>query len=293
MRILLLGKHGQLGWELCRTLPTLGPVAAYEYPQINLNVPASIRATIREVKPEVIVNAAAYTDVDRAEAESDIAMAINGWAPGILAQEARQLGALLIHYSTDYVFDGNQDEPYVEDDEPKPVNVYGHTKLAGEQAIQDAGGIYLILRTSWVYSLRRESFVTKVLKWARHHEKLRIVTDQISSPTWCRMLAEATGQLLAMDLEDVRTWFEDRRGTYHLSCSGFATRLEWAEAILELDPQPEEHVVREVEPALSSEFPSAAQRPLFSALDCQRFEKTFGLRLPDWRKALELAMEID
>jgi dTDP-4-dehydrorhamnose reductase len=141
--------------------------------------------------------------------------------------------------------------------------------------------------------LRRESFVTRVLKWARHQEKLRIVTDQISSPTWCRMLAEATGQLLAMDLEDGRTWFQDRRGTYHLSCSGDASRLEWAQAILELDPQPEEHVVKEVEPALSSEFPSAAQRPLFSALNCLRFEKTFGLRLPDWRKALELAMEID
>jgi dTDP-4-dehydrorhamnose reductase len=293
MRILLLGKHGQLGWELRRTLPTLGQVAAYEYPQINLNDPASIRATIREVKPDIIVNAAAYTDVDRAEAESDIAMAINGRAPGILAEEARQLGALLIHYSTDYVFDGSKAEPYVEDDEPNPVNVYGHTKLAGERAVQDAGGTYLILRTSWVYSLRRESFVTRVLKWARHQEKLRIVTDQISSPTWCRMLAEATGQLLAMDLEDGRTWFQDRRGTYHLSCSGDASRLEWAQAILELDPQPEEHVVKEVEPALSSEFPSAAQRPLFSALNCLRFEKTFGLRLPDWRKALELAMEID
>jgi dTDP-4-dehydrorhamnose reductase len=291
--MLLLGKHGQLGWELRRTLPTLGQVAAYEYPQINLNDPASIRATIREVKPDIIVNAAAYTDVDRAEAESDIAMAINGRAPGILAEEARQLGALLIHYSTDYVFDGSKAEPYVEDDEPNPVNVYGHTKLAGERAVQDAGGTYLILRTSWVYSLRRESFVTRVLKWARHQEKLRIVTDQISSPTWCRMLAEATGQLLAMDLEDGRTWFQDRRGTYHLSCSGDASRLEWAQAILELDPQPEEHVVKEVEPALSSEFPSAAQRPLFSALNCLRFEKTFGLRLPDWRKALELAMEID
>jgi dTDP-4-dehydrorhamnose reductase len=293
MRILLLGKHGQLGWELRRTLPTLGQVAAYEYPQINLNDPASIRATIREVKPDIIVNAAAYTDVDQAEAEADIAMAINGRAPGILAEEARKVGAALIHYSTDYVFDGNKGGPYNEDDEPSPVNVYGHTKLNGERAVRAVDGAYLIFRTSWVYSLRRESFVTKVLKWAREKEKLRVVTDQISNPTWCRMLAEASAQLLARAGADVTDWIQERRGLYHLACSGTASRLEWAQAILELDSRPEEQVVREVQPALSSEFPAAARRPLFSALNCDRFQETFRLRLPDWRRALELSMEID
>lgn len=290
-RILLLGKYGQLGWELHRTLCPLGEVIAKDFPEIDLTKGSELRQLVREVQPQVIVNATAYTAVDRAESEPERAMAINGEAPGILAEEALHLGAALIHYSTDYVFDGHKGQPYREEDAPNPLNMYGKSKLAGERAIESAGGAYMIFRTSWVYSLRRESFVTKVLEWARKQPTLRIVTDQVSNPTWCRMLAEASAQLLAMGGKDLINWLRERRGIYHLAGSGYASRFEWAQAILENDPQRQEQVARELLPARTSEFPTPAQRPLFSALDCGRFERTFGFSLPHWKIALRLAME--
>jgi dTDP-4-dehydrorhamnose reductase len=291
MRILLLGKYGQLGWELNRTLLPLGEVYAFDYPEIDLTRPDNIRKTIRDINPEVIVNATAYTAVDRAESEPEIAMAVNGRAPGVLAEEAINLNAVLVHYSTDYVFDGTKGEPYREDDAPNPINIYGQSKLAGELAIQDVGGAYLILRTSWVYSLRRESFVTKVLMWACSQKTLRIVADQLSGPTWCRALAEITGQVIAEGIGDVSAWFHDLCGIYHLAGSGVASRLEWAQAILELAPQPENQMAKEVQPALSSDFPTPARRPLYSALNCEKFTKIFGLQLPRWEEALRLAMK--
>jgi dTDP-4-dehydrorhamnose reductase len=290
MRILLLGKYGQLGWELNRTLLPLGEVYAFDYPEIDLTRPDNIRKTIRAVKPEVIVNATAYTAVDQAESEPETAFAVNARAPGVLAEETLNLEAVLIHYSTDYVFDGSKGEPYREEDKPNPINVYGQSKLAGEQAIIDAGGTYLILRTSWVYGLRRESFVTKVLRWSRQRERLRIVADQISNPTWCRMLAEASTQLLTK-AKDIYSWFYERRGIYHLAGFGVTSRLEWAREILGLDPNREEQVVRELRPALTSDFPTRAQRPLYSGLSCERFVETFGLHLPEWPEALRLAMD--
>ena len=292
MQILLLGKYGQLGWELNRTLLPLGEVIALDYPEIDLAQPDSIRKTIREVEPEVIVNATAYTAVDRAESEPELAMAINGRAPGVLAEEALNLNAALMHYSTDYVFDGTKGQPYLEEDEPSPVNIYGHSKLAGEQAIRDAGGSYLILRTSWVYSLRRDSFVTKALEWARSQETLRIVSDQIGNPTWCRMLAEISAHFLAQGSRGtVQGLIRERRGIYHLAGSGVASRLEWAQAILRMDPRPKEQTIKEVQPALSSDFSTPARRPLYSALNCEKFSETFGLRLPRWEDALRLAMQ--
>lgn len=291
MRILLLGKYGQLGWELKRTLLPLGEVYAFDYPEIDLTRPDSIRKTIRDINPEVIVNATAYTAVDRAESGPEMAMAINARAPGVLAEEALDLNAVLVHYSTDYVFDGTKGEPYLEEDEPNPINVYGQSKLAGEHGIRDVGGAYLILRTSWVYSLRRDSFVNKVLKWSRNEKTLRIVSDQIGSPTWSRMLAEANAQLLAMGKEDPYGWITDRSGVYHLAGFGNASRLEWARAILEYDPGHDEQIVEEVQPALTYEFPAPAKRPLFSALNCAKFKSAFDLRLPEWREALQLAMD--
>lgn len=291
MEILLLGKIGQLGWELCRSLATLGKVTAIDYPEMDLREPKGVREIIRRVHPDVIVNATAYTAVDRAESESELAMAINGIAPGVMADQARQIGAALIHYSTDYVFDGSKGSPYLESDTPNPLNVYGESKLAGEQAVADAGGAYLILRTSWVYSTRRASFVSKVLEWARKQESLRIVSDQVSNPTWCRMLAELNAQLLAKGGDDFPGWLGERAGLYHLAGSGYASRLEWAQAILGFDPKRDEQVVREIQPALTEEFPEPARRPLFSALNCDRFEEAFGLQLPDWKDALKLAME--
>jgi dTDP-4-dehydrorhamnose reductase len=287
MRILLLGNTGQLGWELQRCLPTLGDARGLDYPEIDLAKPETLREIIRGIKPEVIVNAAAYTAVDLAENKHDLAYAINAEAAAVMAEEARSLDAALIHYSTDYVFDGSKGSAYIETDAVHPLNVYGASKLAGEHAIQSVGGTYLIFRTAWVYSLRRDSFVTKALGWARQNETLRLVDDQISNPTWARMLAEITAQILARGADYIR----ERVGLYHLAGDGFASRLEWARLILELDPNRQEQKVREILPAPTSDFPAPAVRPLFSALNCDRFASVFGLRLPPWQAALRLAME--
>jgi len=291
MQILLLGINGQLGWELRRALATLGQVTALDYPQIDLTRPEQARRVIKLIKPQVIINATAYTSVDGAESEAEVALAINRDAPGIIAEEAKALGAVFIHYSTDYVFDGMKSEPYVETDLPNPVNTYGQSKLAGEHEITQIGGIYLILRTSWLYSLRGETFVNKVLKWSRQYETLRIVEDQVGSPTWCRMLAEATAQVIAMGSKNIVDWLTAHSGLYHLAGDGYASRYGWAQEILKYNPNPQEQVTRQVLPSLTSEFPTPAKRPLFSALNCDRFYKTFGIRLPDWRDALCLALD--
>ena len=293
LRILLIGRSGQLGWELQRCLAPLGEVVTYDYPEIDLAKPASLPALMRGVNPQVIVNAAAYTNVDKAESEAELARQINAISPGVLAEEARRLGAAFIHYSTDYVFDGCKGAPYTESDVPHPLNVYGQTKLEGEQAVQAAGGAYLILRTSWVYSLRQGGFVTKVLQWAREQETLRVVDDQISSPTWARMLAEATALIVAQGRDDPVGYLTEKAGLYHLAGSGACSRYEWAQAILELDPKKSEQKVRQLLPAKSSEFPTPAERPLVSVLECGKFEQVFGLRLPEWRGALKLAINRD
>ena len=290
MKILLLGNLGQLGWELQRTLAPLGNLVALDFPEIDLTKDDTIRRVIFEVQPTVVINATAYTAVDRAESEPDKAFAVNGAAPAILAETARECGALLIHYSTDYIYDGMKGSPYIESDIPNPLCVYGASKLAGENAIQQIGGSYLILRTSWVYSLRRPSFVTKVLEWSRKQESLRLVTDQIANPTWARMLAEWTALLLAKAAPEVSVWLADRIGVYHLAGSGYASRYEWGQAILENDPKKEEQTARSLLPALTEQFPSPATRPLFSALDCSKAERIFGFSLPDWRIALNLAL---
>jgi dTDP-4-dehydrorhamnose reductase len=248
---------------------------------------------VQDHRPAVILNATAYTAVDRAESEPELALAVNGHAPGYLAEAAASVKAALVHISTDYVFDGAKGTPYIETDNPRPLNVYGQSKLAGEQAIVEVDGAYLIFRTSWLYSLRRDSFVTKVLSWARRQTSLRVVADQVGNPTWARPLAETISQLLAMSGQDLYSWTHERRGIYHLAGDGYASRLQWAQTILSCDPHPQEQVVREVLPALTAEFPTPAQRPLFSALECSRFTQTFGLRLPPWEVALQLAMQTD
>lgn len=286
MKILLLGRHGQLGWELERTLAPLGPIAALGSREVDLADANVLRRKIRELRPEVIVNAAAYNAVDRAESEPEKALAINGQAPGVLAEESAALAATLIHYSTDYVFDGRKGAPYSESDEPNPLSAYGSSKLAGEQAVMGMRGSYLILRTAWVYSTRRGSFVTKVLEWARQRETLRIVNDQVSSPTWARMLAEATALILARGPD----YISERRGLYHLAGAGFASRYDWAKEIIRLDPHPHEQIFQQLLPASTAEFPAPATRPLLSALDCEKFSNTFSLQLPDWKQILQLAL---
>ena len=289
-KILLLGKYGQLGWELHRSLAPLGDIVAIDYPEINLLELDSLVGLIRQLRPKIIVNATAYTAVDQAELEPEIAEAINSLAPGTLAELAKENQSVFIHYSTDYVFDGSKGSPYVESDIPNPLGVYGSSKLGGEKVIQDVDPAYLIFRTSWVYSLRRESFVSKVLGWARAQTELRIVDDQISNPTWCRTLAGATALLLAISGNNPTGWINDRRGLYHLAGDGFASRLDWAKMILEFDPQQEQQVVASIEAAKTSDYPTPAERPLFSALNCDKFTDTFSIRLPKWQDALKLAM---
>ena len=282
-KILLLGNTGQVGWELNRTLLSLGELIALDYPQVNMTDPASIRALVNETQPTLIINATAYTDVDRAEIEPDLARAINSTGVKILAEEAQNIHATLIHYSTDYVFDGAKGAPYVETDTPNPLNVYGETKLGGERALESIGAPYLIFRTSWVYSDRRPCFVTKVRQWARQHETLRIVDDQVSSPTWARTLAEITAQIVAQGKGDLAGYLADKSGIYHLAGGGYCSRYEWAQAILDTDPHPEQQVVKKVLPAKSIDFPTPAFRPLISILDCKKIVNTFQLELPDWK----------
>ncbi len=291
MRIVLFGKNGQVGWELQRILPSLGQVIAFDQGDLDIADLKTLETRLDELKPDLIVNASAHTAVDRAESERDLAMKINGQAPGVMAEAARRSGAMLVHYSTDYVFDGSKGSPYIEEDIPGPLNVYGESKLAGERAIQQSAEVYLILRTSWVYSTRLQSgFVNKVLAWACQNEILRIVEDQISCPTWARMLAEVTGLLIAKGGNHLIEYFKPNLGIYHVAGKGNASRYEWAKAILDSDPRREEQRVKRIEPALSSEFSTLAARPTYSVLDCTHFEEIFGLYIPNWRDSLQLAM---
>jgi dTDP-4-dehydrorhamnose reductase len=289
MKILLLGNTGQLGWELERSLQPLGEVIALDYPAINMADEGNVRRVIQECRPEMIINATAYTAVDQAEGEPELAEAINGLGPGILAEEALNINAILIHYSTDYVFDGMEGHPYTEADKPSPLNVYGLSKLHGEETILEVDGDYLIFRTSWVYNLQNQNnFVSKVLGWARQNETLRIVDDQIANPTWARKLAEVTTDVLRQGQAYVRA----RSGLYHLAGKGFASRYDWVKQILALDPNRKEQKIKEILPAKSADFPLPAERPTFSALNCGLVEEVFGITLSNWEDDLKSAIEI-
>ncbi|MDP3685991.1 MAG: dTDP-4-dehydrorhamnose reductase [Sulfurimicrobium sp.] len=289
MKILLTGKHGQVGWELQRTLATLGEVVALDRQTLDLGNPDSIRAAIREVKPGLIVNPAAYTAVDKAESEPELAMAVNGTAPGIMAEEAKKLGAALIHYSTDYVFDGCKTSPYTEDDIPNPINVYGKSKLAGEQAIQAVGVPHLILRTSWVYGMRGKNFLLTVLRLAKERDALKIVDDQIGAPTWSRMIAEASAQIIAQAYAPVSHRplpIADDSGIYNLTAAGRTSWCGFTRAILENAREG-----TRVSPIPTTDYPLPAPRPLFSLLASDKLTETFGVKLPSWDDALALCMD--
>jgi dTDP-4-dehydrorhamnose reductase len=290
MRILVIGSTGQLGWELQRSLLPVGEVIPVDYPEIDLTDQGSIEDWVRSEKPDVIINAAAYTAVDQAEKEFELARNINSTAPGILAKEALAAKSLLIHFSTGFVFDGRKGDLYQETDSPNPINVYGETKLAGEGAVQQVGGEYYIFRTSWVYSTRRDCFLTKVLQWSRTRETLKIVSDQTGSPTWSRTLADTTAQALVVMETKGKTWRVNHSGIYHLAGNGSVNRFDWATNILELDPRPDEQVVTSIQPAKSIDFKTAARRPENSALDCTHFQETFNLFKSDWLTSLKMAM---
>ncbi len=289
-KILQIGTNGQLGWELLSTCAPLGEVVALDYPDLDLSDSSGLHELVKSVNPDIIINAAAYTNVDKAESEPEKARAINATGPGILAEEAKKINAVLVHYSTDYVFDGTKGSPYLETDTPKPLSVYGQTKLEGEQAVAASGCVNLVLRTSWVYSMRQGGFVTKVLQWARTQEVMRVVDDQISGPTSARMLAEITALILAQGRDDVFGYLKEKGGLYHCAGGGSCSRYEWAKAILELDPRKEEQKVKQLLPAKSSDFAVPANRPMVSVLNCERLNQKTGLSCPEWKSDLRMVM---
>jgi dTDP-4-dehydrorhamnose reductase len=274
--ILVTGSAGQLGFELARLLEPHGDVVAADRARLDLADPDAIVAAVRGAKPKLVVNAAAYTAVDLAEKERELAAAVNARAPGILAEEAKRAGAVLVHYSTDYVFDGASTTPYAEDAPTAPLNVYGATKLDGERAIAAVGGASLVFRTSWVYGRRGRNFLRTIERLAAERDELRIVADQIGVPNWSRTLAEATERVVAQGLPALA----ERAGLYHLSSAGRASWYEFAQAIVGAAAKPR------VVPITTAEYPLPAQRPAFAVLDTSRFAATFGFALPDWRDAL-------
>jgi dTDP-4-dehydrorhamnose reductase len=284
LKILITGKDGQLGWELQRSL--LGDVVAVGRRELDLSDPAGIRPLVRSIGPDLIVNTAAYNAVDRAESEPDIAMRINGIAPGVLAEECRDIGALLIHFSTDYVFDGNKATPYSEDDQAAPISVYGRSKLAGEQAVRAANGRALIFRTAWLYSDRRDNFVLMMRRLARQKSELSVVNDQTGGPTWVRPLSDAMTKICQVALSPQGRVLGEGAPIYHAACSGETTRYEFVRAILDdvVRRAPKEPIAR-LKPISSAQYLSPARRPLYSVLSNAKLEKDFGLRLPDWRAA--------
>lgn len=281
MKILLTGKNGQVGWELAHALAPLGEVIALDREALDLAVPDQIVSVVRSARPDVLVNAAAYTAVDRAESEPDAAHAVNAAAVAILAEEAKRAQALLIHYSTDYVFDGSKEAPYVEEDPPNPINAYGRSKLAGEQAIHSIGGAHLVLRTSWVYSARGKNFLLTIRRLLREKSELRVVSDQIGAPTSARVLAEATAELLR---RHGAAALGDARGIYHATTSGSTSWHGFARKIARLERSDSP---ARIVPIASSEYPTPARRPANSRLSNEKLLRTFGVALPRWEASLE------
>jgi dTDP-4-dehydrorhamnose reductase len=288
--VLVTGADGQIGWELRRSLVPLGEVAAMDRKACDLSNLQGLSRIIRDARPDIIVNAAAYTAVDKAEEEEPLATLINGTAVGVLAEEARKLDALLIHYSTDYVFDGTKAAPYTENDLPNPLNAYGRSKLAGERAIAQCGGNYLTLRTSWVYAARGHNFLRTVLRLARERDELSMVTDQIGAPTWAREIADATATI-AQQAQREREQGAFNSGLFNVTSAGETSWAGFAEAILDHAgsnlgrPRPKIH------PISSSEYQTAAVRPKNSRLAGDRVHERFGIDLPDWKPALAICMQ--
>ncbi|MHB8950017.1 MAG: dTDP-4-dehydrorhamnose reductase [Rhodoferax sp.] len=293
MKILLLGKNGQVGWELQRSLAPLGEVTALDRNSIEFcgdlsNLPG-LAETVQRLRPDVIVNATAHTGVDKAESEPELARLINATAPGVLAQEAHQLGAWLVHYSTDYVFDGSGSQPWVETDTPAPLSVYGHTKLEGEQLIAQHCPKHLIFRTSWVYAARGGNFAKTMLRLARERERLTVIDDQWGAPTGAELIADVTAHAIRQ-VQQRPVGPHDEAGIYHLAASGHASWNSYAKHVLAQAAQAQpaiELVAKEVAPVPTSAFPTPANRPHNSRLNTARLQSTFGLRLPPWQQGVD------
>ena len=297
-RILITGECGQVGEALIRTLAPYGEIVAPTLEAFDLTDTEAIRRLMREVRPRWVVNAAAHTAVDKAESEPELAFAINATAPRILAEEAKDIGAVVVHYSTDYIFDGSKPTPYVESDPANPLNVYGRSKLAGEMALSASGAAYFTFRTSWVYGATGNNFVRSMLRLAREREHLRIVADQHGGPTWsfelARMTADVIGQMERLAEQKACSLSEavlPLSGVYHATGSGETTWCGFAaQAIAELQKHEPGTKLASVEPIPTSEYPTPAKRPLNSMLDCSKLARVFGWRMPDWRDSLSLVV---
>jgi dTDP-4-dehydrorhamnose reductase len=292
-RILVTGADGQVGWELARTLKPLGEVFALNRAECDLSNPAALAAALDRVRPDIICNAAAYTAVDRAESEPELARRVNATAVGEIGQWAAVNAALVLHYSTDYVFDGRATRPYPEDALTSPKNVYGRTKLQGEELLAASGAAALTCRTSWVFSARGHNFVRTILRLAREREVLRVVADQRGSPTWARWLAEASAQLLGdavASTAGASTHWRSLGRTLHLTGSGETSWHGFAEQILATDPARAEQRVQRTEAISTAEFPTPASRPAYTVLDCEKAE-ALGIHRPRWEAQLAIAMQ--
>jgi dTDP-4-dehydrorhamnose reductase len=288
--ILLLGRHGQVAWELQRTLSSLGTLTTLGSDELDLADHDKLRSTMRTLKPQIVVNAAAYTAVDKAESEVELATAINATAPTILAEEAARLGSLLVHYSTDYIFDGRKAGFYVENDSTNPLGVYGQTKLNGELGIQSVGGDHLIFRTTWVYGRRGKNFLLTILRLAAERAELKIVADQIGAPTWSRSIASTTGQVLSQLITRQKSAIS---GVYHLSAAGSTSWHGFATKIVDYARQADPELqlaIEKILPIPASDYPTPAQRPANSCLDNSKLLNTFDLQLQDWEQDLRLAI---
>ena len=289
---LLLGANGQVGFELQRSLATLGRIVATDRSQLDLTDADAIRHYIAVLSPDFIVNAAAYTAVDKAESEPEIAMQVNALAVGVMAEEAKRLNIPLIHYSTDYVFSGQSSQPWREDDVLSPVNCYGETKLAGEKAIQQSGCHYLILRTSWVYGSRGHNFLLTMRRLAHEKDTLSVVADQIGAPTWSRHIADATAHILSQYLGShtgLDEYWQPRSGVYHLAATGQGSWYEFAQVIFtHLSEQGVNVAV--LSETTTAAYPTPAKRPLFSCMNTDKLAEMFSIRLPDWRESLQLVL---
>jgi len=287
-RVLLIGKIGQVGWELRRTLAPMAEVVSVDFPDIDLTQADSIRRWVRDTAPQIVINAAAFTAVDKAESAPDQATLINAVAPGVMAEETKRLGGLLVHYSTDYVFDGTKATPYEEQDAPNPLGVYGRSKLAGDQAIQAVGVSHLIFRLCWVYGARGQNFLLTMMRLARERERLRVVQDQFGAPTWSRSIADATA--LALQQTVLARDLGAFSGLYHLAASGQTSWHGFAQRIVELMPAEGRRCLA-VDAITTAEYPTPAKRPAYSVMSCAKLERVFGLRLPDWEASLGQVLE--
>ncbi|VAX21759.1 dTDP-4-dehydrorhamnose reductase [hydrothermal vent metagenome] len=293
MKILVTGSNGQLGQELATELRPLGELLLVDIQELDITNAEQVNRAVADFKPALIVNTAAYTAVDRAEEEKELAMTVNGKAPGILAHAAKKNGAGFIHYSTDYVFDGTKNSPYTEDDTPCPINWYGETKLAGERAVMKSGAPYLIFRTSWLYGTTGNNFMLTMLRLFNERDEIKIVADQRGTPTWSRVVAQTTAEIVKKLHEgaEFKSSLEQVSGLYHLTCEGQTTWHGFTTAIMENVKTTGVDNLPKLIPVQTSEYKTPAKRPLNSTLSLEKVKRTFGVEIPDWRDALNLCMK--